>query len=61
MESINVVINDVPKEKIPDAGTDVETSVQETNAPVQLNESNLRKKKSKKLSKIRCLLLKVPL
>jgi len=38
MESINVVIDDVPKEKVPDVGPDVETSVQETNAPVQVNE-----------------------
>jgi len=34
MESINVVTDDVPKEKVPD----VETSVQETNVLVQVNE-----------------------
>jgi len=38
MESINVVIDDVPKEKVPDVDTDVRTSVQETNAPIQVNE-----------------------
>jgi len=39
MESINVVIDDVPKEKVHDASPDVETSYQETNAPLQVNES----------------------
>jgi len=39
MESINVVIDDVPKEKVPDVDFDVGTSVQETNAPIQVNES----------------------
>jgi len=43
MKSINVVIDDVPNEKVPDAGPDVETSVQETNAPIQVNESELEK------------------
>jgi len=39
MEFINVVIDDVPKEKVLDVDSDVGTSVQETNAPVQVNES----------------------
>jgi hypothetical protein len=38
MESINVVIVDVPKEKVHDVDPDVETFIQETNAPVQMNE-----------------------
>jgi len=43
MESINVVIDDVPKEKIPDVDSDVGTPVQETNAPIQVNESEPEK------------------
>jgi len=39
MESINVVIHDVFEEKVPDVDFDVETSVQETNVHVQVNES----------------------
>jgi len=38
MKSINVVIDDVPKLKVPDVDADVGTSVQETNAPIQMNE-----------------------
>jgi hypothetical protein len=38
MESINVVIDDVPKERVPDVDADVETPVQETNVPTQVNE-----------------------
>jgi hypothetical protein len=43
MESINVVIDDVPKEKVPDVDLDVEIFIQETNAPVQMNEAELEK------------------
>ena len=43
MESINVVIYDVPKEKVPDVDFDVGTSVQEINAPIQMNESEPEK------------------
>ena len=43
MKSINVVIDDVPKERVPDVGPNVETSDQETNAPVQVNESEAEK------------------
>jgi len=43
MESINVVIDCVPKEKVPDADPDVGTSVQETNAHIQVNESEPEK------------------
>jgi len=43
MESINVVIDDVPKEKFPDVDSDVGTSVQETNAHIQVNESEPEK------------------
>jgi len=43
MESINAVIDDVPKEKVPDVDTDVGTDVQETNAPILVNESELEK------------------
>jgi len=39
MESITMVIDDVPKERVPDASPDVETSDQETNTHVQVNES----------------------
>ena len=41
MESINVLIDNVPKEKVLDA--DVRTSIQETNAPIQVNESEPEK------------------
>ena len=37
------MINDVPKEKVPDVDADVGTSVQETNAPIQVNESEPEK------------------
>jgi len=47
MESINVVIDDVPKEKVPDVGPDVETYVQETNARTQVNESEPEKEEIK--------------
>jgi len=43
MVSINVVIDDVPKERVPDVDADVETPVQETNAPTQVNESEPEK------------------
>jgi len=43
MESINVVINDVPKEKVLDVDSDVGTPAQETNAPIQVNESEPEK------------------
>jgi len=39
MKSINVVINDVFEDRIPDVGT----SVQETNVPIQLNEFEFEK------------------
>ena len=39
MESINVLIDDVFEEKVSDVDLDVETSAQETNVPVQVNES----------------------
>ena len=39
MESINVVIDDVSKDRVPDVEADVETSFEETNAPLQVNES----------------------
>jgi len=39
MESINVVIDDVPDEKVPDVDPDVRTYAQETNVLVQVNES----------------------
>jgi hypothetical protein len=38
MESINVVIDDVPKESVPDVDADVETPTQETNVPTHVNE-----------------------
>jgi len=34
MESINIVIDDVPKEKVPDVDPDDGTSIQETNARI---------------------------
>jgi len=37
------VIYDVPKEKVPDLNADIGTSVQETNAPIQVNESEPEK------------------
>jgi len=35
MESINVVIKDTSEDRFPDVESDVGTSVQETNAPIQ--------------------------
>jgi len=49
MESINVVINDVPKEKVPDVDSDVGTSVQETNAHIQVNDSEPEKEEIKEI------------
>jgi len=46
MESINVVIDDVPKERILDVDCDVGTPVHETNAPTQVNESEPEKEES---------------
>jgi len=43
MEFINVMIDDVPKEKVPDVDSDVGTPVQETNVPIQVNESEPEK------------------
>jgi hypothetical protein len=43
MESINVVIDDVSEDRVPDVKADVETSFQETNAPLQVNESETEK------------------
>jgi len=39
MESINVVIDDTYEDRVPDVESDVGTSIQETNAPIQVNES----------------------
>lgn len=39
MESINVVIDDVTEERVSDVEEDVETPVQETNTPLQVNDS----------------------
>jgi len=47
MESINVVIDYVPKERVPDVGPDVETSNQETNTPAQVNEYEAEKEEPK--------------
>jgi len=46
MESINVVIDDASVDRVPNVEPepDVETSVQETNAPTQVNESQSKKK-----------------
>jgi len=46
MEFINVVIDDVPKEKVSDVDSDVGTSIQETNAPIQVNESEPEKEET---------------
>jgi len=43
MESINVVIDDVFEDRVPDVESDVGTSVQETNVLVQVNESESEK------------------
>jgi len=48
MESINVVIDNVPKEKVSDVDPSVGTSVQETNAPIQVNESEPEKEEIEK-------------
>jgi len=47
MESINVVIDDISVDRVPDVEPDVETSVQETNAPTQVNESEYEKGETK--------------
>jgi len=46
IESINVVIYDAFIEKVPDVETDVETYVQETNAPTQVNEPETEKEET---------------
>jgi transposase InsO family protein len=51
MESINVVIDDVPKEKVLDVDPDVETFIQETNAPVQVNEVEPEKDETEDVGK----------
>jgi hypothetical protein len=43
MESINVVIYDASVDRVPYVEPDVETSVQETNAPTQMNEPESEK------------------
>jgi hypothetical protein len=43
MESINVVIDDVPKERVPVVDADVVTPALETNAPTQVTESEPEK------------------
>jgi hypothetical protein len=43
MESINVAIDDVFEDRVPDVDPDVETSIQETNVPLQVNESEPEK------------------
>jgi len=43
MESINVVIDDVVDDRVPDVDSDVGTSIQETNLPIQVNESEHEK------------------
>jgi len=52
MESINVVIDDVIEERVPDVEEDVETpvqettSVEETNSPLQVNDSKTEKEET---------------
>jgi hypothetical protein len=46
IKSINVVIDDVPKERVPDVDADVGTPVQDTNAPTLVNESEPEKDES---------------
>jgi len=46
MESINVVIDDVYEDRVPDVDFDVGTSVQETNVPIQVNESEPEKEET---------------
>ena len=46
MESINVVINDASVDRVPDVEPDVETSVQETNAPTMVNEPETEKEET---------------
>ena len=43
MESINVLIDDVSEDRVPDVESDVGTFVQETNAHIQVNESESEK------------------
>jgi len=52
MESINVVINDVSEDKVLDVESDVGTSVHESTAPIQVNESESKKGEMSRLSKI---------
>jgi len=60
MESINVVIDDVPKEKVHDVGPDIEIFVQETNTPVQVNESEPEKEEPKEVEQDQMSTTKVP-
>jgi len=60
MESINVVIDDVPKERVPDVGPDVETTNQETNAPIQVNESTAEKEEPEEGEQDQMSTTKVP-
>jgi len=47
MESINVVIDDIFEDRVLDVDPDVETPVQETNVPTQVNESKPEKEETK--------------
>lgn len=60
MEFINVVIDDVYEEKVPDVDPDVGTSVQETNVPVQVNESEPEEKEIEEAEKDHVSTSKVP-
>jgi len=46
MESINVVIDDVYEDRVPDDDPDVGTSVLETNVPIKVNEFELEKEET---------------
>jgi hypothetical protein len=46
MEAINVVIDDISVDRVPNVEPDVRTSIQEINAPTQVNESKSEKGES---------------
>jgi hypothetical protein len=60
MESINVVIDDVFEDRVLDVDPDVETSVQETNVPIQVNESEPEKEESEEAKQDQTSTSKVP-
>jgi len=60
MESISVVIDDVFEDRVLDVESDVETSLQETYAPLQVNESETEKEATEQSEQDHASTSKVP-